>query len=61
MLIDDAGGNYVSDKVYSDFNIHLLESLPRAQPHREVDVAIADASEEGMGQFLMLNPEIYKF
>ena len=47
MLIDDAQGNYVSDEIYSDLNIHRLESLPHTQPHREVDVAITDASEEG--------------
>lgn len=48
MLIDDAGGNYASDKIYSDLNVHRLESLQYTQPHREVDIAITDASEEGM-------------
>ena len=47
MLVDDARGNYSSDMIYSDLNIHRLESLPRTQPRREVDVAITDASEEG--------------
>lgn len=47
VLIDDARGNYVSDKIYSDLNIHQLESFLPTQPHREIDIAITDASEEG--------------
>ncbi|KAG8213376.1 hypothetical protein J3R82DRAFT_11870 [Butyriboletus roseoflavus] len=46
VLTDDARGNYVSDDIYSDLNIHRLESLPRTQPHRDVDIAITDAGEE---------------
>jgi hypothetical protein len=47
VLIDDAQGNHASNEIYSDFNVHKLESLPRTQPNREVDLAIADAGEEG--------------
>ncbi|KAF9236710.1 hypothetical protein BU15DRAFT_89011 [Melanogaster broomeanus] len=46
-LIDNAQGNYASAEIYSDLDIHKLESLPETQPHRDVDLTIADAGDEG--------------
>ncbi|KAG6374463.1 hypothetical protein JVT61DRAFT_4506 [Boletus reticuloceps] len=60
VLIDDARGDYVSDRINSDFNLHQLESLPHTQPYREVDTAITDASEEGtICQLVTLNLNIH--
>ncbi|KAF8126989.1 hypothetical protein EV363DRAFT_1298377 [Boletus edulis] len=56
VLIDDARGDYVSDRIYSDLNIHQLESLPHTQPYREVDAAITDASEEGYVKTCIIVP-----
>ncbi|KIK96926.1 hypothetical protein PAXRUDRAFT_825456 [Paxillus rubicundulus Ve08.2h10] len=56
VLIDDAQGNYASNEIYSDLNIHKLESLPRTQPHREVDLAIANAGEEGYAKTCIILP-----
>ncbi|KAF8440498.1 hypothetical protein L210DRAFT_982316 [Boletus edulis BED1] len=56
VLIDDARGDYVSDRINSDLNIHQLESLPHTQPYREVDAAITDASEEGYVKTCIIVP-----
>ncbi|KAF8837258.1 NAD(P)-binding protein [Paxillus ammoniavirescens] len=56
VLIDDAQGNHGSNEIYSDLNIHKLESLPRTQPHREVDLAIANAGEEGYAKTCIILP-----
>lgn len=47
VLSDDAQGIYASDKIYSDLDIKMLESLPPSAPHREVDLAIVSASDQG--------------
>ena len=47
VLIDDARGMYASDTIYSDLDIATLASIPRTQPHREVDLAVIDADNEG--------------
>jgi len=47
VVIDDAVGNYATDKIYSDLNIPMIESLPKTQPHREVDLEVVAAAEQG--------------
>jgi hypothetical protein len=47
VLIDDAHGMFSSDKIYSDLNIAQLETLPKTQPHRSVDLALTKADKEG--------------
>ncbi|KAF9223841.1 NAD(P)-binding protein [Gyrodon lividus] len=56
VLMDNALGNYASDEIYSDLDIHKLECLPKTQPHREVDLAIADAGEEGYAKTCIVLP-----
>ncbi|KAG1763658.1 hypothetical protein EV702DRAFT_1157193 [Suillus placidus] len=36
VLADDAAGNYATDKIYSDLDIPMIESLTKTQPHRYV-------------------------
>jgi hypothetical protein len=48
VLIDDAAGNYATDKIYSDLDIPMIESLPKTQPHREVDIEVVAADQKGM-------------
>ncbi|KAH7884543.1 hypothetical protein F5I97DRAFT_1469634 [Phlebopus sp. FC_14] len=43
VLDDDAKGNFASNEIYSDLDIAKMESLPRTQPHRDVDLAIVAA------------------
>jgi hypothetical protein len=38
---------YATDIIYSDLNIPQLESLPITQPHRTVDITVANADKEG--------------
>jgi hypothetical protein len=39
---------YSTDKICSDLDIQTLESIPSTAPHRKVDLAILDASSEGI-------------
>lgn len=48
VLIDDAGGMYPTDEVYSDLDIDKLETLAPTQPHRDVDLALVNADTEGL-------------
>lgn len=45
--MDNAQGMYAGTKIYSDLDIPLLETLPRTQPHREVDMTLVEADEQG--------------
>ncbi|KIJ67094.1 hypothetical protein HYDPIDRAFT_128710 [Hydnomerulius pinastri MD-312] len=56
VFIDNADGNFASDEIYSDLDLHKLEALPRTQPHREVDLAIADAGKEGYAKTHVILP-----
>ncbi|KAG6918636.1 hypothetical protein DXG01_012755 [Tephrocybe rancida] len=47
VLVDDANGMHSTSDVYSDLDLKKLESLPESQPHRNVDLAIVDADNEG--------------
>ncbi|EAU85510.2 hypothetical protein CC1G_06411 [Coprinopsis cinerea okayama7 len=60
VLIDDARGMYASDTIYSDLDIATLASIPRTQPHREVDLAVIDADNEGyVKTYIILPSTIY--
>lgn len=50
VLIDQAGGNFIADKIYSDLDIPMIETLPKTQPHHVVDLAVVAADEEGNSQ-----------
>jgi len=47
VLADKADGNYLTDKIYTDTDIPMIESLPKTQPHRDVELAVVAADEEG--------------
>ena len=40
VITDKAGGEYKSDKVFSDLNPADIDALPPEAPHRNVDLLI---------------------
>jgi hypothetical protein len=38
---------YSTEVIYSDLNIAQLESLSQTQPHRDVDLTLVKADQEG--------------
>ncbi|KAJ8585976.1 NAD(P)-binding protein, partial [Rhizopogon salebrosus TDB-379] len=60
VLIEQADGNFIADEIYSDLDIPKIESLPKTQPHREVDIAVVAADEEGYARtYIILPSTIY--
>lgn len=47
VLKDDAHGMFASETIYSDLDTARLDSIPRTQPHREVDLMLVNADKEG--------------
>lgn len=47
VLADDAAGMRDTDIIYNDRDIEQLASIPRTQPHREVDLTVLTADQEG--------------
>ena len=47
ILIDRAEGKYEGTEIYSDLDVPKIEKLPDTQWHRNVDLTIINASEEG--------------
>lgn len=39
---------FASETVYSDLDIAMIESLDIKQPHREVDVTLVEADNDGI-------------
>ncbi|PBK84773.1 NAD(P)-binding protein [Armillaria gallica] len=59
-LTDNARGLHSTDVVYSDLDIPLFETLPPSQPHRNVDLAVIAADNEGyVKTYIILPPTIY--
>lgn len=54
-----AYGKHTTDVIYSDLDIPLIETLPLTQMHRDVDVAIVEASKEGRCPFNSASGETY--
>ena len=48
ILADEAGGNHASDIIYDDTNPEQIEALPDTQIHRNVDLELIKADQEGM-------------
>ncbi|KAG2746719.1 NAD(P)-binding protein [Suillus brevipes Sb2] len=60
VFIDDAAGNHITDKIYSDLDIPMIESLPKTQPHREVDIEVVAADKKGyVRTYIILPSTIY--
>ena len=57
-LIDEAKGEYASDKIYNDLDIESIHSIPVTQPHRNVDDYIFKNSE-GFESIIVAPPLIY--
>lgn len=47
VLCDNASGLHDSSTVYSDASVEQIESLAPSQPHREVDLAVVGADQQG--------------
>ena len=47
ILIDRAEGKYEGTEIYSDLDVPKIEKLPDTQWHRNVDLTIINAAEEG--------------
>lgn len=58
VLVDDARGDYASDKVYSDFDIEAIHDLPTSQPHRDVDAFIF-GNNKNFESIIIAPPLIY--
>ncbi|GME31497.1 hypothetical protein GTA08_BOTSDO12554 [Neofusicoccum parvum] len=63
LLDDNALGAYKGDAIYSDADPAAIDGLPATQPHRFVDLAIAQAARSELGAAaklaIMIPPEIY--
>ena len=46
-MTDNAEGKYESTEIYSDLDVPKIEKLPDTQWHRDVDLTIINAAEEG--------------
>lgn len=47
VLTDHAAGMYATEIIYDDNDAEQLAKLPPEQPHRDVDLAVIAADEEG--------------
>ncbi|KAI9061683.1 NAD-P-binding protein [Trametes sanguinea] len=60
VLADDAAGMHDTDTIYYDTNVEQLAQLPPEQPHREIDLLVLAADEEGyVKSYLVLPSTIY--
>ncbi|KAH9902739.1 NAD-P-binding protein [Cubamyces lactineus] len=57
-LTDDARGMYATDKVYHDSRPEEIGSLPDTAFHRNVDLAIIDADNQGYLRALIVSPPL---
>ncbi|EMD33971.1 hypothetical protein CERSUDRAFT_67591 [Gelatoporia subvermispora B] len=48
VLTDDARGMYATDLIYSDMNVEQVESLPPTAWHRNVDLEVVGADQQGL-------------
>ncbi|KAJ7167992.1 hypothetical protein C8R46DRAFT_1270737 [Mycena filopes] len=55
-LGDGAEGAFAADTVYNDLDIAQIESLPATQSHRNVDLAIVEADEQGYAETYIVLP-----
>ncbi|KAH9856554.1 NAD-P-binding protein [Lenzites betulinus] len=67
VLSDDAAGMHSTDTIYDDTNLEQMDTIPPTQPHRNVDLTVADADKEGTARlppryvktFIVLPSTIY--
>ena len=46
-IAESAEGKYATETVYSDLNIDQLKAIPPTAFHRDVDLAVIGADEQG--------------
>ncbi|KAI0920646.1 hypothetical protein AcV5_010330 [Taiwanofungus camphoratus] len=62
VLTDHAKGMYATDVIYSDTNVAQIESIPDTAVHRNVDLAVVDADQQGYARtYIILPSTIYGF
>ncbi|KAI0364431.1 NAD-P-binding protein [Pilatotrama ljubarskyi] len=60
VLADNAAGMYSTDDIYNDNDSEQLAKIAPEQPHREIDLTVIAADEEGyVRTYLVLPPTIY--
>ncbi|KAI0661778.1 NAD-P-binding protein [Cubamyces menziesii] len=47
VLTDDARGMHITETIYSDLNVEQIKSIPPTAFHRNVDLTIIEADQEG--------------
>ncbi|KAI0358320.1 NAD-P-binding protein [Trametes cingulata] len=57
-ITDEARGDYVSETIYSDLDIPLIESLPPTAIHRPVDLLVIAADDEGYVRSHIIAPAV---
>jgi len=55
-LTDNAAGEYTTDTIYDDLNPDQIETLPDTQLHRDVDLTLLRADEEGYIKLYLVIP-----
>ena len=59
-MTDDARGEYASEIVYSDMTVEQIKSIPATAAHRNVDLCVIDADNNGFGRcYIVLPSTIY--
>ncbi|KAL5519747.1 hypothetical protein ACEPAG_1407 [Sanghuangporus baumii] len=59
VLMDNAGGNYATDRIYDDAKVEDIESLdPKTQVHREVDIEVVSADTAGYARTYIVLPSL---
>ena len=57
-IVDDARGEFASEKIYSDLDIEEIRALPSSMPHHEVDTFIFESSG-AVQSIIVCPPTIY--
>ncbi|KAH9929442.1 uncharacterized protein B0H18DRAFT_211549 [Fomitopsis serialis] len=57
-VIEFAQGKYAAKTVYSDVDIEQIKSIPAAALHRNVDLVVIGADEEGYARSYLISPGI---
>lgn len=58
VLADDAKGLHGDHIIYDDTNVEQLKSIPSSAVHREVDLAVLAADEEGYARTYIVVPSV---
>ncbi|KAI0924180.1 hypothetical protein AcW2_005133 [Taiwanofungus camphoratus] len=58
VLVDDAKGMYATDVIYSDMDVAQIESIPPTALHRNVDLAVVEADQQGYARTYIVLPSV---